>query len=328
MQLDIIVPRYKEPWDVCKYLFDTIAVQRGFSWDNLRVLMVNDGQDDLLDDGVFDEYPFKVDYLPKPHGGVSDTRNYGLRQSSADYVMFCDADDGFLNNYALHLIFSAMQEGFDYLCANFVEETYSADNTMTIVSHDKDLTFMHGKAYRREWLIEKKLFFDPLMRIHEDGYFNTVAFTTAQHEGKIKYITTPIYLWRWNDNSTVRKDREDFVLKTYTDVMLTRLGTCRQLKKRGYTEDFETAVLITVLNSYYDFQKNSFRTEKNKAYARRAKDAFLKFWNTYKGVFNDATNARIAEVAKFARDTAYKNGFLYEHEDLRTWLKQISANKD
>ena len=121
MKLDIIVPRYKEPWELCRYLFDTISTQRGVPRVNYRVIVVNDGDEDVLDESVFSGYPYEIEYLVKPHGGVSDTRNYGLRYSDADYVMFCDADDGFLNNYALHLIFGAMQEGFDFLCSKFIE---------------------------------------------------------------------------------------------------------------------------------------------------------------------------------------------------------------
>lgn len=323
MRLDIIVPRYKEPWSLCKYLFYTISTQRGLPLSSVKVILVNDGDEDLLNEAELAMFPFPVEYLIKPHGGVSDTRNYGLMHSDADYVMFCDADDGFLNNYGLHLIYSAMQEGFDFLCANFVEETYTDQGTITIVSHTKDMTFMHGKVYRRQWLLDNNIVFDPEMTLHEDGYFNSLAYTIASHDGKIKFVETPIYLWRWNDNSTVRKDKKDFVLKTYNDVILTRLGTCRQLKERGYEEDFKTAVLMTFLNSYYDFQKTTYTSKENREHLVKAEQAFKKFFKKYKSVFYNCTNQEIANAAHFARENAYKNGMLMEQTDLRTWLKHI-----
>ena len=322
MTLDLIVPHYKEPWETCKYLFDSIALQRGVSLSNIHVIVVNDG-DCLLDDGVFEGYPYSVEYLVKEHGGVSAARNYGLSKAKADYVMFCDIDDGFLNNYALHVIFSAMQEGFDYCVPNFVEETYDKDKNATIVNHNNDLTFMHGKVYRREFLEKHNLKFEEEMTLHEDGYFNMLVYAVADHEGKIKYINTPIYMWMWNDNSVVRSNRTDFVLRTYEDVMLTRMGLCAQLKERGYKEDFETAVCMTVLNSYYDFQKTSYTDPKNAKYYRTAEKAFKKFWDKYKNVFTDQTNQKIAEIARVARENAYKNGMLFEQQDLRTWLKHI-----
>lgn len=325
MKLDIIVPHYKEPWSVCKYLFDTIATQRGILFENIRVIVVNDGYDCVLDGTLFDFYPFKVTYLMKDHEGVSAARNYGLDNSDADYVMFCDCDDGFLNNYALHLIFSGMQEGFDVCVSNFVEETWDDKGNPQLVPHDQDLTFMHGKAYRRQFLIDHDLRFDPAMTLHEDGYFNMLVYTVAQHEGKIKTINTPIYLWCWNGNSTVRKNVTNFVLRTYENVMQTRTGLCRQLKARGYEEDFRTSVCMTVLNSYYDFQKTSYTEAKNAKYRKIAEKAFKRYWDEFKSVFTDCTNQKVAEVARVARENAYKNGMLYEQMSLKAFLKYIDA---
>ena len=327
--LDIIVPHYKEPWSLCKYLFDTILVQRGVLFKNIRVIVVNDGQqkDCNLSADDLDEmrlcYPFQTDIYFKPHEGVSAARNYGLKQSTSDYVMFCDADDGFLNNYGLHLVFSAMQEGFDYLISSFIEETFDLDGNPIIASHDQDLTFMHGKVYRREFLLEHDLLFDESMTIHEDGCFNMVAYTVAEREGKVKKVSTPIYLWRWNSDSVVRKDKKDFVLRTYDHVVKTRDGACEQLKKRGYEKEFRTAVCMTVMNSYYDFQKDSYHAPRNSRNLIVAEREFKKFWMKYRKVFNDCTNAEIAEYAKTARKIACENGMLIERMDLRHWLKHI-----
>ena len=266
MTLDIIIPRHKEPWDLCRYLFDSIAMQRGVSFNLVHAIVVNDGEEDVLDASVFEDYPYSVDYIKKPHGGVSDTRNAGLMAATADYVMFCDIDDGFLNNYAIHSIFSAMGEGFDMCISNFIEETFDENGNMTIIPHNQDLTFMHGKVYRRQFLLDNDVLFDPAMTIHEDGYFNMLAYAVAHHEGTIKQINTPIYMWRWNNDSVVRANRKDFVLRTYEDVMLTRTGICNQLKKRGYEDDYKEAVCMTVLNTYYDFQKTSFISAENAKY--------------------------------------------------------------
>lgn len=324
MTLDIVVPHYKEPWEVCHYLFDTIATQRGICFGNIRVIVVDDGVNvEIPWDALIRKYPYRIDYMPKDHGGVSAARNYGLDHCEADYVMFCDIDDGFLSNYGLHLVFSAIQEGYDYITSNFVEETYTADNTMTIIRHDNDYTFMHGKIYKRQFLTDHDIRFDPAMTIHEDGYFNTVALVVAQKEGTQKTIETPFYLWRWNDNSTVRSNREDFVLRTYEQVIQTRIGAVEQLKQRGYEKEYKTSIIMTVLNSYYDFQKPSYTVAKNQRHLKVAEKAFKQFWDKYKKAFYDATNLEIAEIAKVARDNATKNGMLMEQESLKAFVKRF-----
>ena len=352
MTLDLIIPHYKEPWETCKYLFDSIALQRGICFDNIRAIVVHDGDEpginesvdfgdyypnetqikefDFYDDrgiggnySCFEDYGYKIVQHHVKHGGVSAARNYGLDHSDADYVMFCDIDDGFLNNYGLHLIFSAMQEGADYIFSNFVEEWYPDNNQMSITRHEDDFTFMHGKVYRRKFLTENNIRFDPALTIHEDGYFNAVALSVAKREGKIKKIDTPIYLWRWNDNSTVRSNSTDFVLRTYEHVINARIGVCRQLRDRGLDKDFRTAVCMTVMNSYYDHQKPSYHVPKNKEYLKRSEKAFKQFWNEFGRVFRDCTNAEIAEIAIASRKNACEHGMLLELQDLRSWLKHI-----
>lgn len=321
MTLDIIVPHYKEPWNCCKYLFDSIAMQRGVDLSEIRVLVINDGDESVLDETVFNDYPYLIEYHITPHGGVSAARNKGIDLSTADYLMFCDIDDGFLNNYALRLIFNKIKEGFDFCHSYFVEEVETKDGSIQLVSHNDDVTFVHGKVYRREFLIEKDLRFDEAMTVHEDGYFNSIVFVEAKNS-TVK-ITTPIYLWMWNANSTVRKDGEDFVLKSYREVMRSRAGICDEYKRRGHEEEYRIAVCNTVLNSYYDFQKPSYNLPKNEKRRRIAEKAFKQFYEKYRKTFFNCTNREVAEVAQAARQTACKNGMLMEEQDLRTWLRHI-----
>lgn len=329
MKLDLIIPHYREPWSVCRYLFDTLASQRGIPFESIRVLLVNDGDSILfgsMENAMLElaAYPFTVDYIVKDHEGVSAARNAGLDASDADFVMFCDCDDGFLNNYALHLIFSAMQEGFDMCMANFVEETWDRDGNPKIVTHNEDLTFVHGKVYRRQFLVYNGIRFDPAMTVHEDGYFNMLAYSVLQFVGgNMKKLSTPIYLWRWNKDSVVRSDREDFVLKTYRDVMKARVGICRVQKQRGMDKFYQASVCMTVLNSYYDFQKPRYHLPKNREHLKNAEKAFRGYWKEFGSTFNELTNAYIAEVAVTARGNAVKNGMLMEQETLKDFLKRM-----
>jgi uncharacterized protein (UPF0305 family) len=105
--------------------------------------------------------------------------------------------------------------------------------------------------------------------------------------------------------------------------MLTRAGICRQLHRRGYEDEYITAVCMTVLNSYYDFQKTRYNMAKNAKYLRNAEKAFKAYWLEFKKVFNDCTNQKISEVACVARENAIKNGMLFEQQDLKSFLKHI-----
>ena len=78
MTLDIIVTHYKEPWETGKRLFDSIALQECINFDDVGVILVNDGEGHELPAECFANYPFAVNQVSIKKGGVSRARNYGL----------------------------------------------------------------------------------------------------------------------------------------------------------------------------------------------------------------------------------------------------------
>lgn len=138
--LDIVIPQYKEDFSVLKPMLDSLAIQQNFPFDKLGVIVVNDGSDVLIDESEFKKYPFSIRYIKATHNGVSATRNVGLHDSQADYIMFCDIDDMFCATYGLWIIGREMEskEGFDVLVSNFIEETRNPlDKSVVYVPHNQ-----------------------------------------------------------------------------------------------------------------------------------------------------------------------------------------------
>lgn len=123
MKLQILIPQYNETDEVIKPLFDSIALQQNVPMSEIGVIICNDGSETFLTDELLQSYPFQIEYHKEPHRGVSATRNACLDYSTADYVMFCDADDMFSNMCGLWIIFREMEIGFDSITSTFIEET-------------------------------------------------------------------------------------------------------------------------------------------------------------------------------------------------------------
>lgn len=319
-KLTIVVPHYKEPWEVCKFLFDSIQIQHGVDFRDFEVLMVNDGDEVVFDKEVFAPYTFDIRYEVKEHGGLSDTRNYGIDHAESEYIMFCDCDDGFLNNYGIHLVLGAIQEGFDFLYSSFVEEQPNGEGGWSICRRDHNLVFVHGKCYRRQFLIDKKIRFDTEMWFSEDSIFNKIAYHEADER---KEINTPFYLWAWHDNSTVRKDRETLVLREYEQVMKMRDKICEQLEKRGFIDEYFDSVCQTFFDTYYDFNEPLFQKPEYKAWRNDAERSFRKFYKKYSKSFYECDSERLRKSMAQARIRAYENGLIMESEDFKTWIKHI-----
>lgn len=195
MKLQILIPQYKETDEIVKPLLDSIALQQNVDFNEVSLIICNDGSDVFLTDELLNSYPFKIEYHKEPHRGVSATRNACLDYATADYVMFCDADDMFYNMCGLWIILREIEAGFDSLVSCFTEETRKPETKEPMyVNHEKDSTFVHGKVHRRQYLLDKGIRWNDKLTIHEDSYFNIQCQSLSAN---VKYCTTPFYLWRW-----------------------------------------------------------------------------------------------------------------------------------
>jgi glycosyltransferase involved in cell wall biosynthesis len=90
---------------------------------DVGIIIVDDGGEFPLSIEKLVDYPYHIEYFIKPKSGVSAIRQYGLDLAQADYVMFCDADDMFVNALALYLIFREInKEPFEIFFSSFMEE--------------------------------------------------------------------------------------------------------------------------------------------------------------------------------------------------------------
>ena len=174
--------------------------------------MCSDGGEYVLDRKFLDSYSYDIDYVVCPHKSQASARNSALLLSDADYVMFCDADDGFCNWFGIKIIFENINYSnrtntpFDLLTTRFYCErtndkgSLGAKNTgsdtitwgLTIGDHNS--TFIHGRVYKREFLINNLLYFNEKLIQNEDSFFNIC--TNLYAGDKVKTLDVPIYCWR------------------------------------------------------------------------------------------------------------------------------------
>ena len=301
-----------------------LALQRDIRWDDVGVILVNDGEENELPKECFDGYPYTVNQMSIPHGGVSRARNAGLDASTSDWVMFCDFDDCFQSVFGLYLIFCGMAEDkWDLLRCAFTEETKDDKGMMHLVSHEEDTVFIHGKVMRRQFLLDNRIRFHDALTIHEDGYFNVLTYALAK--GRETKINTSIYLWAWNDNSVVRKDNsKDYILDTYSHLMKQRIALTDAFIERERPDDLMTTVIKTVMDSYYDFQQHEWRLPQNKAKKERAERWFAAYLKRFAQYYAKANLQTVSQLAAIARGrNLMKHSMLMESETLKEWLEHI-----
>ena len=216
--IDIIMPHYREPWEVGRKFFQMLDLQRGINFEGIRVILVHDGTEPFPDE-FFADRPYRVDQITIDHAGVSAARNEGLRNATAEWVMFCDFDDMFAHAYAMQDILNVLPApGYDLLWMNFFTEDRAKDGSMRYNVHGMNWVHIHGKLYRRQHLLESNLWFDEDIDFNEDSLFNAMldTFTAPKRTGQIK-TQFPAYIWCFNPDSitTTLGSRERSIIGQY-----------------------------------------------------------------------------------------------------------------
>ena len=232
--LDIIVPHAQEGWEICHRFFDMLRLQLCADLSRVRVIVVHDGgglwpSADLRIPGL------DVEQVRIRKAGVSAARNYGLGVSDAEWVMFCDCDDTFSSVWSLHCILDALRsQGAarnDLLWFPFYVEENFGRNMCGL-----NWVFVHGKIYRREFLIREGIRFWEALSYAEDSAFNAcvdMAIDPARI-GEIR-ADAPLYVWVFNRKSVT--SRPENRLKNALGLIDRHMLVTEEMKRRGLDKD-------------------------------------------------------------------------------------------
>lgn len=335
MVLQILIPQYKETERDIQKLLDSIKWQRNISFKDIGVIIVNDGSDIILNPYFLNSYPFKIDYIRAEHKGVSATRNRALKEATAAYVMFCDADDMFYHNLALQLIVkNAKEKQPDCIYSTFVEEVPDSQHPGNFLynARQQAFVFVHGKVYRRQFLLEKNIWWDEELTLHEDGYFNGLALAQVPKD-KLVYCNEPFYMWCNNSESVSRKT-PTFVLDTYNNNLLAQDKLISKLLPVNVYEAinltaiqlFQTYFLLTgtfLEWSNDEKQPEAFRS-RLKAELGATEKRFAEFYDKFKDCYRHVIQKERERLFLSTKNSAsIFNNNDSKMEDFEKWLVEF-----
>jgi glycosyltransferase involved in cell wall biosynthesis len=325
-KLQILIPQYKETEAVIKPLLDSIEVQQNVDLVNdVGVIIVNDGTNVHLSEDFLNRYSFQIEYYLNEHKGVSATRNACLDYATAEYVMFCDADDMFYNACGLYIVFREMAAGgFDSLVSAFIEESRDfVTKEPMYINHDMDSTFVHGKVHRREFLLEQNIRWNDSLTIHEDSYFNCLCQRFAK---ELKYSPTSFYLWRWRDSSVCRHDPK-YILKTYNNMLDSNDALIEQFLSRGRKEDAQFYSVSMIYDAYFTMNKDEWLNQENKDYRYNTEKRFKDYWLKHKTLHDTIPLDVKTQIIMSIKNRMYSEGMVLETLTFNEWIKQVEAMK-
>lgn len=324
MKLEILVPRYTETLEDITPLLQSIQIQQNVDFDSIGVIICNDGTESI--DIPTDNYSFSIQQFECEKQGVSATRNECLDRSTADYVMFCDADDMFYSVNALWMIFlEAENSNFDTLVSCFMEETRDPATKKPIyIPREMDSTFVHGKVHRRQYLIEKNIRWNKDLTIHEDSYFNILAQSCVTDPNKAKYCPMPFYLWKWRDQSVCRHDPK-YILKTFNNMLDSNTALIAELNRRNQRDKAAHLCVMMVFDSYYTMNKPDWIQQENQEYRDAVECRFYKYFVDHKAIWDGVSEQDKMMISAQVRNRSVMEGMTMEQMTIMQWIDSIRS---
>lgn len=228
MKFSIIIPLY----NVEQYIEKCIESIANQSFYDYEAIFIDDGCTDnsaiiaeelATNKGI----PFKI--IHQTNQGLSAARNAGLKEASGEYVLFLDSDDWIEPN-ALSTLAENIN-GEDLICfsgrryfenSGIYEEADLLERKKYGTGGDyySENALKHRyfafvcvvlRAYRRQYLVENKLCFEPGIK-HEDNLFTPLACFYAK---KVKVIPDALYNYRIRRSSIMTsrglQNRKDII---------------------------------------------------------------------------------------------------------------------
>ena len=254
MRLQILINHHKEPIEIIRRLLDSIDRQTGIDGRGIEILICTDGEEYRLHDNAFAGLKTMIRYFVMPHRGVCATRNTLLDLSDADYLMFCDCDDMFSGTDGLKkLIDAALRNDADIVGSDYDIE-HNIDGELVHCPCRRDIKRVHGKIFRRDYLIEQNIRYPDEMLFSGDMYFLYLAYHLTD---RIVWLPDNFYVWKWMPESVTR-GKTHYSVRTYDRFNQCYVLVIKELKRRGLTDLYYDTLAARIAGSYIDWYSDKF----------------------------------------------------------------------
>lgn len=319
--VSIVIPRYKETEKDIFPLLSSINGQVGVDLSDIEAIIANDGKNETapLDGTFLSLFDFDIRQVTcEVNRGCGPARQAGIDIARGEYVICCDADDTL---HSVGVLGAMMQEAEknapDMLITSWLEEVIDAKGAYQYITHENDNTWMHGKLYRRQFLIQNNIRFPDCLRVQEDSYFNNLASAFAERR---QHLPVTSYVWKYSPDSTTRKNNGIYAYQSIPEFIRSCSMAYAEIERRA-PQQLEYKILQFILYNYFSFHHPEWQNPKRSAYLKAAEDAFVTNVTPYLHYWNDAPKQTIADIYSQERNRSF-TGYM-EEETVSEWLKRL-----
>lgn len=251
---------------------ESVLAQTVSDWE---LIVVNDGAIDGTRRvaQLYAEKDKRIRIVDKPNGGLSDARNFGLKEAKGEYVHFFDSDDWVAPDFYQRFL-EAFSAGEDFLISAYVvekeigedrvqrEEKHCPSVEFPTITMDQSidellpfLNFAWNKVYRREFLVKNGLLFTKgLSRVEDCEFFARVlvcqprfkAIDYAGYHYIVRPRTTLSNYWdaKMLEHCCIRMQATAHIYKALgcsAEKQCALLANCAEVTARAYLHQLFTS---------------------------------------------------------------------------------------
>lgn len=279
MYFTLVIPAYNCQ-DTIDRLMQSIVEQH---FDDLKIIIIDDSDEQHkgLEEKYINKYKkyLNIDYHirwaepPRWVGSYTchcpgNTRHNGLYyalKEDTEYIFFADCDDEFEPN-TFEIVANKIKElnqQFGYSLQTILTPFYRwKESTMTTISLEKkNIGWLHGKFYNKDFLIRNNIQFKPNLASHEDVFFNTMVNSALVKENSDFLVFEQIvYKWYHREDSEshreasltgqnfLEKHFKDYIEAVTSPIVQIALTDSEHLQQHGIN------LINGIITSYFYFQ--------------------------------------------------------------------------
>lgn len=210
--VSIIIPVYNSE----KYIKRCLNSVLNQTYKNIEIVIVDDGSTDnsFLEINKFEDK--RIKYFKKENEGVSIARNYGIKKSSGEYLLFVDSDDYIAKDMINELV-KRIEGLSEIVFCNNMEIWYNKEEERRLfVSVDKlsknnvireiasgRAGLVCSKLVSKKVIEDNNILFDKNLKVGEDQLF---FLEVVEKSDEFKHVDKSLYFYnRTNENSVTIK---------------------------------------------------------------------------------------------------------------------------
>lgn len=265
-KISIVIPVYNSAHYLEKCL-NSVIMQ---TYSNLQIICVDDNSTDNSWEILihYASRDTRINIFRKKNEGVSEARNFGLKQADGEYLMFVDSDD-WIDEKTCELVIDTIQKtNADIVMWSYVRELLGESRPKNIMEQDRiyeggevqeelyrrmygivreelaapenadALCTVWGKLYRRNIIEKNRVRFFDIRKIgnYEDGLFNLDVFRYAN---RVVFLNQNLYHYR-RDNVSSITNEYNAEIKNKKNVLFDYLEQC--IQKENLEEEYVQAL--------------------------------------------------------------------------------------